>query len=76
VPLDTTARRALQAYLHGRAPLSGKTSAFLSEGGAGLSVRSIQTVIATLARRAKITHAVSAYTCRHAFALLSPRAPW
>jgi site-specific recombinase XerD len=69
VPLNTTARRALQAYLNGREPLSVKTPVFVSESGAGLAVRSIQAVIATLARRARITHAVSAHTCRHTFAL-------
>jgi integrase/recombinase XerC len=69
VPLNTTARRALQAYLNGREPPSAKSPVFLSESGAALSLRSIQAVITTLARRAKITHAVSAHTCRHAFAL-------
>ncbi len=69
VPLNTTVRRALQAYLEGREAPSGKTPVFQSESGAALSVRSIQAVIATLARRAKITHGVSAHTCRHTFAL-------
>jgi site-specific recombinase XerD len=69
VPLNTTARRALHAYFKDRAPLSGKTPVFLSESGAALSVRSMQALIANLARRAKIAHAVSAHTCRHTFAL-------
>jgi site-specific recombinase XerD len=69
VPLNTTARRALHAYFKDRAPLSGKTPVFLSESGAGLSLRSMQALIANLARRAKIAHAVSAHACRHTFAL-------
>jgi Phage integrase family len=64
-----TARRALHAYFKDRAPLSGKTPVFLSESGAGLSLRSMQALIANLARRANIAHAVSAHTCRHTFAL-------
>ena len=58
-----------QGYFKDRAPLSGKTPVFLSESGAGLSLRSMQALIANLARRANIAHAVSAHTCRHTFAL-------
>ena len=70
VPLNTSARRAVQAYLDARDALSPRAPVFLSETGAGISVRSIQAVVAELARRAKITRlAVSAHSCRHTFAL-------
>jgi len=70
VPLNTTARRAIQAYLDGRDPLSPRAPVFLSETGAAISVRSIQALVADLARRARITRlAVSAHSCRHTFAL-------
>lgn len=70
VPLNTTARRALQAYLDERGDIGTQAPVFLSDTGAALSVRSIQSLISELARRARITRIpVSAHTLRHSFAL-------
>jgi site-specific recombinase XerD len=70
VPLNTTARRALQTYLDEREETGTQDPVFLSDTGAPLSVRSIQSLISELARRARITRiAVSAHTLRHTFAL-------
>ena len=70
VPLNTTVRRALQSYLDEREDTGTRDPVFLSDTGAALSVRSIQTLISELARRAHITRIpVSAHTLRHTFAL-------
>jgi site-specific recombinase XerD len=70
VPLNATARRALQTYLDEREKTGTQDPVFLSDTGAALSVRSIQSLISELARRAGITRiAVSAHTLRHTFAL-------
>lgn len=70
VPLNTTARRALQAYLDEREETGAQDPVFLSDTGAALSVRSIQSLITELARRAHISRIpVSAHTMRHTFAL-------
>lgn len=69
LPLNATARRALQTYLDER-ETGTQDPVFLSDTGAALSVRSIQFLISELARRARITRmAVSAHTLRHTFAL-------
>ena len=63
VPLNATARRALQTYLDEREETGTQDPVFLSETGAALSVRSIQSLISELARRAGIARiAVSAHT--------------
>ena len=70
VPLNATARRALQAYLDERAETGAHDPVFLSETGAALSVRSMQSLMAELARRAHLRRIpVSAHTLRHTFAL-------
>jgi site-specific recombinase XerD len=70
IPLNSSARRGLRTYLATRGPLEPSDPVFISESGARLSVRSIQSVLAELARRAKITRLpVSAHTTRHTFAL-------
>ena len=70
VPLNATARRALQAYLDEREEAGTQDPVFLSETGAALSVRSIQSLITELARRAHLNRIpVSAHTLRHTFAL-------
>jgi integrase/recombinase XerC len=69
VPLNATARRALQMYLDER-ETGTQDPVFLSDTGAPLAVRSIQSLISELARRGGITRlAVSAHTLRHTFAL-------
>jgi integrase/recombinase XerC len=70
VPLNATVRRALQTYLDEREEIGAQDPVFLSDTGAALSVRSIQSLVSELARRARITRiAVSAHTLRHTFAL-------
>jgi site-specific recombinase XerD len=70
IPLNTSARRGLSAYLETRKPLRPDEPLITSETGAGISVRSVQSVISELARRAKITRIpVTAHSLRHTFAL-------
>jgi len=70
IPLNSSARRGLRAYLATPGPLEPSDPVFLSEQGTPLSRRSIQRVLSELARRAKITRLpVSAHTTRHTFAL-------
>jgi site-specific recombinase XerD len=70
VPLNTSARRGLNVYLETRKPLRPADPLITSETGAAISVRSIQAVVSSLARRAKITRTpVTAHSMRHTFAL-------
>jgi len=70
LPLNSSARRGLSAYLETRQPLRPDDPLITSETGAAISVRSIQSVIRELARRAKITRLpVTAHSLRHTFAL-------
>jgi site-specific recombinase XerD len=70
VPLNATARRALRLYLDARGDLDENEPLFASKRGLALTIRSIQTVIAELARRARITRLkVSPHTLRRSFAL-------
>lgn len=70
IPLNTTVRRALQAYLDEREESGLHDPVFLADTGVALSVRSMQSLITELARRAHITRIrVSAHTLRHTFAL-------
>ena len=55
VPLNASARRALRTYLEPRGALPPDAPLFLSGRGGPIAVRSIQNLIAQLARRAKIT---------------------
>src|SRR5262249_11093285 len=65
-----TPRRGLSSYLETSQPLRPDDPLITSETGAAISVRSIQSVIRELARRAKITRlAVTAHSMRHTFAL-------
>ena len=69
VPLNLSARRALNAYREERGAVTMKEPAFLSKRGGSLSVRSVQNVVATLVKRAKLERLpVSAHTLRHTFA--------
>lgn len=70
VPLNTSARRGLSAYLEIRKPLRSDDPLITSETGSAISVRSIQSVVSELARRAKITRIrVTIHSMRHTFAL-------
>lgn len=70
VPLNATARRALKQYLGTRPAPAKEGALFVSSRGTAMPVRSIQAVIAGLARRARLKRvAVSAHTLRHTFAL-------
>jgi integrase/recombinase XerC len=70
VPLNATARRAVKQYLDERPGAIAGEPLFLSGRAAALPVRSIQAVIASLARRARLSRIpVSCHTLRHTFAL-------
>ena len=72
IPLNATARRALRQYQEERqgSGLDKDAALFVSSRGTALPVRTIQAVITSLARRARLKRAaVSAHTLRHAFAL-------
>jgi integrase/recombinase XerC len=70
VPLNATARRALRTYLDTRASAAKAEPLFRSTRAEAMPVRSIQAVIAGLARRARLKRIpVSAHTLRHTFAL-------
>ncbi len=70
VPLNATARRALRQYLDHRMAPAGSAALFSSSRETAMPVRSIQAVVASLARRARLTRVpVSAHTLRHTFAL-------
>jgi len=70
VPLNATVRRALRTYLGTRASAANAEPLFLSTREEAMPVRSIQAVIAGLARRARLKRIpVSAHTLRHTFAL-------
>ena len=70
VPLNATARRALRQHLEHRQAPGKATALFVSSRETAMPVRTIQAVIASLARRARLTRVpVSAHTLRHSFAL-------
>jgi site-specific recombinase XerD len=70
VPLNATARRALKQYLEERPGAATSEPLFLSGRDSALPVRSIQAVVAGLARRARLSRIpVTAHTLRHTFAL-------
>ena len=70
VPLNATGRRSLKQYLEQRQAPSKTASLFASSRETAMPVRTIQAVIAGLARRARLTRVpVSAHTLRHSFAL-------
>ena len=71
VPLNATARRALKQHLDQRRRTRPRTwPLFVSSRDTAMPVRTIQAVIASLARRARLKRvAVSAHTLRHTFAL-------
>jgi integrase/recombinase XerC len=72
IPLNATVRRALRQYLEEcNSPGQGKDVAlFVSSRDTAMPVRTIQAVISSLARRARLKRvAVSAHTLRHTFAL-------
>jgi integrase/recombinase XerC len=70
VPLNATAGRALRMYLDTRSGATADEPLFLSGRGGTMPTRTIQAVIAHLARQAKIDRVrVSAHTLRHTFAI-------
>lgn len=74
VPLNATARRALKQHLDhrqvGRQVPGRDAPLFVSSRETAMPVRTIQSVIASIARRARLKRvAVSAHTLRHSFAL-------
>jgi len=70
VPLNATGRRALKQHLEQRGTPGKAAALFTSSREAAMPVRTIQAVIASVARRARLTRLpVSAHTLRHTFAL-------
>jgi integrase/recombinase XerC len=72
IPLNATVRRALKQFLEARHPSTKdkSTPLFMSSRNTVMPVRTIQAVIAGLARRARLKRVgVSAHTLRHTFAL-------
>jgi integrase/recombinase XerC len=70
IPLNATARRALKHYLEDRQTSDKDAALFVSSRDTAMPIRTIQAVIASLARRARLKRvAVSAHTLRHTFAL-------
>ncbi len=65
IPLNSSARRAMSAYLEERPP-SSTDYLFLSRKGDPLSVRSVQTLVSGYARVAGLEN-VSTYTLRHTY---------
>jgi site-specific recombinase XerD len=69
-PLNATARRALKQHLERRQASGKDAPLFISSRETAMPVRTIQAVITSLARRARLKRAaVSAHTLRHTFAL-------
>jgi integrase/recombinase XerC len=70
VPLNTSARRGLSAYLDTRKPVHPEDALITSETGKAISVRSLQSLVSELARRAKVARInVTPHSTRHTFAL-------
>lgn len=70
VPLNATARRALRAYLESRGNPGPLDRVFASKRGGPAAVRTIQSQISEIARRAGIKRIhVTPHTLRHTFAL-------
>jgi site-specific recombinase XerD len=70
VPLNATVRRALKQNLERRQVPDKDAPLFVSSRETTMPVRTIQAVITSLARRARLKRvAVSAHTLRHTFAL-------
>ena len=70
VPLNDTVRRALRQHLDRRQAPGKDAALFVSSRETAMPVRTIQAVVTSLARRARLKRvAVSAHTLRHTFAL-------
>lgn len=70
VPLNATARRALRQHLDQRQAPGQDAALFVSSRDGAMPVRTVQAVMTSLARRARLKRvAVSAHTLRHTFAL-------
>ncbi len=70
VPLNATVRRALKQHLDQRKAPGQNAALFVSSRETAMPVRTIQAVMTSLARRARLKRvAVSAHTLRHTFAL-------
>jgi site-specific recombinase XerD len=70
IPLNATARRALKQFLAGEPTLNKEGALFVSSRNTAMPVRTIQAVMTSLVRRARLDRvAASAHTLRHTFAL-------
>ncbi|HDV5710765.1 TPA: tyrosine-type recombinase/integrase [Legionella pneumophila] len=69
IPLNSIARRALASYLETREPLEPDNILFTTKRGEQGTIRALQSLISSLAKRANITRIhVTAHTLRHTFA--------
>lgn len=70
IPLNSVARRALYNYIKVRVSIKPDDNLFQSKRGEALSIRALQGLIQSLARRAGITRIpVTPHTLRHTFAI-------
>lgn len=69
VPLNASVRRAISVHLATREHPEPSEPLFLSQQGEGLAQRSVQLILSTLSRRAKLERAATPHTLRHTFAL-------
>lgn len=69
IPLNSIARRAIASYLETREPLEPGNILFTTKRGEQGTIRALQSLISSLAKRANITRIhVTAHTLRHTFA--------
>jgi site-specific recombinase XerD len=69
IPLNSIARRAIASYLETREPLEPNNILFTTKRGEQGTIRALQSLISSLAKRANITRIhVTAHTLRHTFA--------
>ncbi len=69
IPLNSIARRAIASYLGTREPLEPDNILFTTKRGEQGTIRALQSLISSLAKRANITRIhVTAHTLRHTFA--------
>ncbi|HAT1704521.1 TPA: tyrosine-type recombinase/integrase [Legionella pneumophila] len=69
IPLNSIARRAIASYLETREPLEPDNILFTTKRGEQGTIRALQSLISSLAKRANITRIhVTAHTLRHTFA--------
>jgi site-specific recombinase XerD len=69
IPLNISVRRAIRAYISSQPGVSREGPLFVSQKGRALSERSIEALVANLARQGKLGRRVTPHMLRHTFAL-------